>query len=476
MAWSRLADRSIRWGLVIGAVALLAIYVASPMTDTGDSHLVFADAHSLLYQRNLNLDEFASSPKVAHHYSFVRTGHGDFDYFPWMASLIAVPAVAGLDIAHVLGVGVGSDAMIRRNAPGLVELQHELASVVAAVTAMLLAAVGLSLVQLGGGASSADGELDEIDRPRLLLAVGFVLTIGLATPLWSTTSRGLWQHVPAGLALAIALWCLSRTERSTGRWWLPASGAFSVAMVWSRPATFVIAGAVGVAVVVLRRRWTVPFVGGAVGAGVVLLVADRVLLGRFEPLYVGGTSLSLGRTTAEALAANVVSPNRGVVWFSSVIVVGVVVGLLQRWPGRSIAMAAAGTFVVYLCLVSAYGTKWWAGHSIGPRFLTEGILICSPVALAALVIASRRLRAGASAAPSLASGHGVLTIVVVLTLGFSLWANGTGAVFKAAHCWNDTPNDIDQHPGRVWQLTDASFLRPITAIRGYGLSNALDDC
>ena len=83
----------------------------------------------------------------------------------------------------------------------------------------------------------------------LATAVGVALTYGLATSTWSVSSQGLWQHGPAQLFMAAALYCVIRGERQG--WFYAWSGLALGFMVASRQTTAVVAAAL--LLYVLRR-------------------------------------------------------------------------------------------------------------------------------------------------------------------------------------------------------------------------------
>jgi hypothetical protein len=42
--------------------------------------------------------------------------------------------------------------------------------------------------------------------------------------------------------------------------------------------------------------------------------------------------------------------------------------------------------------------------------------------------------------------------------------NAQGAILRSAWCWNNEPTDVDTHPGKLWDWSDAQFDRGIRTL------------
>jgi hypothetical protein len=103
-----------------------------------------------------------------------------------------------------------------------------------------------------------------------------------------------------------------------------------------------------------------------------------------------------------------------------------------------------------LVLVSGYRTQWWAGHTYGPRFMTEALPFLLPVTVAVSLIL---VIDGVRRVPQRAV---VGAVVVVWALAFAV--HWQGAWFHSTQCWNGAPrSDIDTDPGRIWSVSDAQL-------------------
>jgi hypothetical protein len=473
------------WWLL--AVVVLAVYLVSPVRDATEHDPAFVPltAHSLVHDGGVALDGFGAARLVGHPVvvtdgsldpGFVveRVGGPGWteleaavadpdvevrDYFPWTTAVLAVPAVVVTDLVAAVGGGADSGELIRDG--DFTVLHTASASLVAVGAVLAFRATALLLIT---------GSL----RRRRLLANTSALVFALGTSAWSTASRALWQHTPSLLALALALWCAAHVALDDGARpgrrldpWVVGLGASAVAASIARPTNLAFA-AIVVAWALIRRRGELglALLSAAVGAVAVVgpfILSSWALLGRAVPDYYAAGRLRLGGWFAEAVAANWLSPSRGLLLASPVLVLAVP-GTVIAWrdagrPGvRSLSIALWASVLAVTVSVSAF-PQWWAGHSFGPRFMTEAVPALAVLSLPAVdrVLATDRLRTGAV---HRGRSWAAVTVVVLLAL-WSIAFHAVGAVAGATGCWNRYPDDVDLDPGRVWSVTDAQVLEPV---------------
>ena len=98
---------------------------------------------------------------------------------------------------------------------------------------------------------------------------------------------------------------------------------------------------------------------------------------------------------------------------------------------------------VQFCVYAGYSV-WWAGHTYGPRYLLDLLVPLAPMgALGAARLARTRL--GSAAALGL--------------LGWSVGVAGLGAFVYPNDFWNTTPDDVDLHHERLWDVRDSQIPR-----------------
>lgn len=452
---------TLRRQLLVGFALVALIYAVSPNSDGGDGYLAVPAAHSLLHDRDLDLSEFEGAPWYGVHYAQVEVHGRTVDYFPWLTAVAAVPVVAAWEGLSRVGVTDDPAAMVRADA--FTRLRIVSASVVAALAATLLGLLALRLVELTGTRRRLTSSWMATDGRWTVTT--WIVVIGLGTSLWSTASRSMWQHGPSvalGAGAMLMLVAALRDPRR-GAWSAAAAGALASSAYWTRP-TNVVLSLVLCAVLLLRRpRLAVPAVAAMVATHAVLVGANMALLGTPLPPYFTASRIGWHPDLPEALAANVISPARGLLVFSPFLLGAAALLLPSRRAilGRDLgtyALAAGVGAVGYLVVVSAFGEKWWAGHSFGPRFMTETLVLLAPLAMIGIF----GPRAG-----DRGPGRAVRA-VAVLAIGWSVLVHMTGAQVPVTECWNTRPEDIDAAPERVWDLGDPQFGAGLTALAGRG--------
>jgi hypothetical protein len=417
----------------------LVVYGLSPNVTNYDSYLSFPTAVSLVHSGDLDLDEF-SAPLVTGHYGNVAANGHHFDAYPWPVSLLFVPLVVGLDMAQHLGLNPGAQAAVDRNSMGPYQLA--MASFVSALAAGLVTHLAERRSTLRG-------------RRRALVAVAIGLGFAFGTSSWSTASRALWQHGPSmvliALGLILAQRALSRSAAgSSTKVDVGALGLVTGLSYIVRPTNAIVVAAFAGWVLFRQRRHLLAFVAGGGLIAVPWAIVNELSFGSLLPQYHRAGRLALHKTYGEAVLANLVSPSRGLVIFAPVVLVaaaGVVCKVRTRTLD-SLDVLAVTVVLAYVLVVSASNEAWWAGHSVGPRFLTDPLPIIALLAVPAVdalvgdaahpVRPSRRRRAA--------------TALLLVALTWSVAVNAEAATMRVTNCWNADPTDINADPGRVWSM------------------------
>jgi hypothetical protein len=150
-----------------------------------------------------------------------------------------------------------------------------------------------------------------------------------------------------------------------------------------------------------------------------------------------------------------ISPNRGILIYSPVVLVAVY-GAVLAWKSRLVSGRAAGPFgqadaillaryasIAALAILLTYSKfiAWWGGHGYGPRYLTDAmpfVGILFPLGLSPLLAGTSRARIGKAAA------------IAVLT--YSIFIQAVGAF-----CWPSSWT-LDDPPYRFrlwdWRETE----------------------
>jgi len=198
-----------------------------------------------------------------------------------------------------------------------------------------------------------------------------------------------------------------------------------------------------------RRRWLagVAASGMAVGLGVFAWVNEHAY-GDWLPLYYR-SRLSLDRTAAEAFAANLVSPARGLFVWSPVLLVGVVWCVRHLREVRVLDRLLLVWVVAHLVAMALF-EHWWAGASVGPRFMLDVV--------PALVVLSAPVVTAVASDPR---WRRPLAMVLVATIGWAGFVNVRAAQEISVVEWNFPSahrRSVDEDPSRVWDWRDPQFL------------------
>lgn len=461
------ADVSLRRQIVVGFLLVFFVFCASPNVDSGDGFSITPTAHSLLYEQNLELSEFRNTPWFDHHYGVAQIEGRRQTYFPWLSAVFAVPTVALWDGLSVVGVTSNSSDQIDAGTVGTLQVVG--GSLSGSLAAVVLALTTRRLFQLMGERAPDRKNSGRQVSNHLLSAESvfgrwsvtfWIVVLGLGTSLWSVASRSVGQHAPSVLLGGTAVLLLTSM---IGQRPLPhrvlsgtALGAVLALAYWERPTNLVLT-LVAVAVIgVCRRRVLLPLLGGLAATHVMILAANVALVGRAIPPYFAGGRVGWHDEYIEAMAANVISPGRGLVLFSPFLLGAILLALPSRsslMPRdlRVYTLAAGSGALGYLLIVSGFEESWWAGLSYGPRFMTESVVLLGPLALLGLFGPTRSRVLPDSAARALA---GLLIVASVVI-------HGGGAVSPEIDCWNARHGDASDG---VWSWSDPQALAAPKAV------------
>jgi hypothetical protein len=315
------------------------------------------------------------------------------------------------------------------------------ANFVAAFTASLLTACAVVLVFL---------TVQPLTRPSVALWVA--VGLGLGTNYWGMVSRTLGQHESVALGLAIALFAWTRPTseiRASHRSWGALGLAVaSTARLQTLPIAIVLLGG-------LARRvgWRAALAPAALVAAIVLALAGLQFYWFGSPLgavpqleslhpTIHAVTGSVSTTPWIGAAGLLVSPSRGLLVYSPIVLIALA-GLVIKAPvsrDRGIGWLS-GAAAVQFCVYATYSV-WWGGHTFGPRYLLDVLVLLTPSAAVA-ADSLMRSRPGRAAC--------------ALALAWSLVVAATGAFFSDP--WNTSPDDVDRHHERLWEWRDPQILR-----------------
>jgi hypothetical protein len=461
-----------QWELFFAVFFLTtAVFALSPVVTNYDSFATFPTAVSIVNRHTLSLDAYrhvlSTSYTVSH-------AHGHLvSSYPWAVGLFAIPAVIVIDLAHALG-GPSADSIVTDQAQIQNLVQLFSASIVTGLACATLAL--LAYRRLRGPAEK---------RRNWALLCGLVFAF--ATSAWSTASRALWQHGPSILFLAMALVALDRLfprnandkgTRIDSIWPPLIAGVCIAGSVTMRPTNAVALALVTVLVFwKAQRRSAAIYTIGVLAVFIPWTLITYHYYGTPLQPYDQASKLGLSSTFFESVAAQLISPSRGLFIFSPIVLVGVA-GLAVAKRRRQISpleALSAAAIPCYLVAIALFPV-WWAGTSFGPRFMTETLPFFFVLAIP-FVDWIMAWRAEKPVGRPVVYRIAVMCSVVALV--FSVLVNAQGGVLRSSICWNlksPTFASVDNDPARAWSWSDPQFVFGLQAIRSEGLSRAITSC
>lgn len=413
----------------------------SGVISSADSKWSIPTAVSILKEGDTDLNEYQASFEENDYRALVEINGRYYTFFPIGASLIALPFVFVIDGAFriVFALFPALEEWLRQRCSMPVEhinvitvywrVEHLIASIVVAATAVFVYLTAR----------------ESLDKSRSLL---IAMLFAFCTSAWSIGSRALWQHGPSAMLLALALYLLVLAEhepRTAQYASLPLAFAYVV-----RPTNGIPIVLLTAYVLLQHRRHFLQYLLWSLPIAIPFIAFNLCVYHWPVPPYYSPGRLGSNPHYFEALAANLVSPARGLLIYSPVFVFSLA-GIAMKWK-RGRCERLDYFLMVWLVLhwltVSSFG-DWWAGHSFGPRYFTD----LTPVFVYFLIPVVKHmseLRGWRKAAFSTAF------IVCVAASGFIHYR---GATSLDTWAWNREPVDINAQPSRVWNWRAPPFLR-----------------
>lgn len=381
-----------------------------------DSVWSIPTARSILREGNTDLEEYRARIESdrSNDYRMEIIDGRYYTILPIGPSLLALPVVLVLDAAgrHV------SDGKIEKL----------VASFLIALAAMVMYLVGRFALSV----------------PRALL-LSFVFAY--CTPAWSLASRGLWQHGPAMLMFTLALWIVLAAGR---RPWVIQFASLPLAFAYVvRPTSALSIMALSLVVLLHHRRFFTRYTLWSLPIAIPFLLFNLAVYHSWHSSYYSIKRIGYGASMWEALAANLVSPNRSLFVFSPILLLAIYGAWLKLRRDRTpLDCALAAVIVLHWLLISSY-LPWDGGHTYGNRHFSEIVpyFMYFLIPVIAALPDPRRLRRPA------------LTLAFVSLVLISFAIHYRGAYRRVVWNWNTEPTDVSSDLARVWDWRDLQLLR-----------------
>lgn len=390
-----------------------------------DSRWSIPTAVSIYKEGNIDLDEYQIALIANNNYKVISIENHSYGKFPIGVSILVLPLVFFYD--QFTNLGESTYYSVPMNA------EMFFASFIVALTAIIIYLIAR---KKGLGMAGA-----------LLLAL--IFTFG--TSAWSTASLSLWQHGPSMLMITITLYLILLAK---DRPFIIQFAALPLAFSYIiRPTNAIVIALFSIYVFLQYRRYLLRFILWGIMLAVPFLLFNYSIYGSLNSPYYA-TDRLLGRsaeTIMLALAGNIISPARGILIFSPVLLLsfaGMIIKVRRRTFER------LDLFLVLIILLHwltiSLVTEWWGGHSFGPRFFTDMMPLMFYFMIPVFQIV-----------PELRGWHkgAVVGAITVLAL-FSVFVHFRGSTCAQVQDWNIHP-DIQANQWRLWDWEDIPYLSGI---------------
>lgn len=449
--FSTLLRRRDAWaGLLIFCVTF-SLFFISPVYQVSDSHYSMLLSENLLKHGTFAMDRYFVQPLDAAKYPGFDAGTGLpryievknqhlYSIMPSGGSVLSVPFVGLMNLFGLSAANPDNTYSIA----GETRIETLLAALLMAGLAWLFFLTSRELLPLGWSAAVA-------------------LSAALGTPVWSTASRAMWMHT-WGLALTgIAIFVLVRhavRRRSLNPW------LFATLLSWLfyvRPANALFIVAIAIYMLFTARKIFLPFAAtGAAWLGLYLWFTWS-RYHHFSSTYSGaGLGFYQYDLIKERFLRGVVgllfSPSRGyLVFVPSLLYVFYTLLRYRKNLSHRPLVALSWACIIPSFIMYASFIEWFAGHSYGPRYLTDIIpwfFLLALLGIHAMRASRESLAASGKKPPGIRLQVAIATVLVLI----SLWMNGYGAFSWSAAAWNAVPKDISFDTERLWDWRRPQWL------------------
>ncbi|NTW09531.1 MAG: hypothetical protein HGA28_08195 [Anaerolineaceae bacterium] len=410
-------------------VSIFTIYALCPVTTSTDSRWTLYLAMSMIREHDSDLDEYASLMED-HDYRVIYLNDHIYSYFPLGLPCVVTPFVWVVDRVFEMRYSTDLAAYLSEHFP------NETTAGIEKIAASFITALAAMLFYL-------------FAHTRLGRSKSFLLTIifAFSTPLFSTASRALWQHGLSALCLTAFLWII--LESGAGRGWMFLGGFLLGFSYVIRPTNSISVMWLTLFVVVRYRKHLVSYLLGLWVPIMILVLNSLQTYQMFLPPYFLPQRLGTNEGFIDALAANLISPNRGLFIASPILLFSMLGIYLQYRKGR-ISLREIDLYLVLIIAlhwiaISSFH-NWHGGSSLGPRFFTDVIPYLAYFLIPVLEDGRFRTSRG-------------WRIVFGLAALVSMLIHARYVTSIYPMLWNQKPVALIDAPQRVWDWNDLQMLR-----------------
>lgn len=406
-----------------------------------DSRWSIHTAYSMIYERNLDLDEYKDIIERKENYGIWKGTEHVYNLFPIGVSIIALPFVFVGEYVFELALIINPDLKTKLQEKGFTLInvtnyyhvvEYFIASLIAAICASLMFVVVRRFLNANQS-----------------LLITFVFAF--CTSLWSVAGRALWMHGPLMLCILIAIYFLTKKDISIKN--VVTLGFILAFSFIIRPTGLIFFGGILLYFILTNKKFASAYFFSGLTVFAFFFVLNYSIYGTiFSPYYQYYVNILSGSgfpNFFEALAGNLISPGKGLLIFSPILIfsaIGIYIKV-KRKEFSKLDFSLLLIFVLYYIAISLV-TKWWDGWSYGPRYISDTLPILIFFIIPFFLY------------PEFFKNKKILNFIFAVLLLVSFFIHTKGALSSRIWVeWNGTPEDVDKHPERMWDWKDPPFLR-----------------
>lgn len=420
---------------------VFAVNICNTNITAWDSRWTIHTAYSMIYERNIDLDEYSNLIQKNENYGIWKGSEHVYNYFPIGVSIIALPFVFVAEYIFELVLIINPDIKTNLEEKGFTLInvtnyyyivEYFIASLIVALCACFCFLIARRFTNV-----------------KSALIITFIFAF--CTSLWSVAGRALWMHGPLMLFLLITIYYLTSEKISVKR--VIELGVMLAFTFIIRPTGLIFFGAVLLYFFLTNRKFALTYFLSGFAVFLFFFILNYSIYGTiFSPYYqyyVNILSDSGHPNFLQALAGNLFSPGKGLLIFTPVLIFSAI-GIYIKIKTKSFSKLDFILLLIFLAYYIAISlvTKWWDGWSYGPRYISDVL----PVLIYFIIPYFQY--------PDFFKKKRLLNIAFVILILISFLIHTKGAVsYRVWVEWNGKPNDVDTHPERMWDWKDPPFLR-----------------
>ncbi|MBS1493852.1 MAG: hypothetical protein JST55_10085 [Bacteroidetes bacterium] len=406
-----------------------------------DSRWTIHTAYSMIYERNIDLDEYSNVIQKHENYGIWKNTEHVYNYFPIGVSILALPFVFVGEYVFELLLIINPDIKTHLQEKGFTLInvtnyyyvvEYFIASLIVALCACFCFLIARRFINV---------------KHAMILTFIFAF----CTSLWSVAGRALWMHGPLMLFLLITIYYLTSEKLSVKR--VIELGIMLSFTFIIRPTGLIFYFAILLYFILTNKKFAVIYLvsGLAVFAGFFILNYSiyGTIFSPYYQYYVNILSDAGHPNFFEAFAGNMFSPGKGLLIFTPVLIfsaIGIYIKIKMK-SFNKLDFILLTIFILYYISISLV-TKWWDGWSFGPRYISDVL----PILIYFII--------PYFSYPEFFKNRKAMDILLAVLITISFLIHTRGALdVKVWIEWNGKPNDIDTHPERMWDWKDPPFLR-----------------